>query len=1279
VKPRVHPLTSAARGIWLGQALNPTCRAYWTAEYLELRGPLNRNALRAAVNHAIREAETLHQRIFREGNDLLARVDVPDRIELSETELPESAARALLNAELPPAPDLSCDPLYTLRLLRVGVTHHLLQLRVHHLALDGTGYGLVYQRLLHCYSQFAQGLTPAFEARPLRALITEEADYRRSHAFNLDRAYYAALLRNAKEPSSLQPLRPLGSRPRVRRSHLSAEEFAGGVQKLRSLRLEPAPFLLATLACWLEEHTGERQHVVGLAIAARFSPLALKSPCMAMNIVPVLVDVQRDKTLADVTRSVQEQLRDGRRHQRYRYEDLRADCATRGVARPFGVVLNYMPFGPPSQVDELQITRHPLAAGPVEDLALSIVAEASGWRCDLEGHAEAYDEATLTALEASWRERLEAALAAPEQPIAELFAPRRIASLLVSGGSVEPLDVLTCLERHAQLRPRAPAIEGDGVPSLNYFELLSEVRRCAGAFAQRGVRLGDRVALLLRRLPSTVAAQLAVLWLGATYVPVDPDGPPERILRVLDDARPSLVVAESVDVARLELSRWPCMSPGHRGTAVDRSVVADTTPAYVIFTSGSTGTPNGVVVSRGALAHFTAAGCQRYGLRARDRILQFSPLQFDASVEEIHLTLASGATLVLRTDEMLESLTRFASNCERLGITVLDLPTAFWHELVDAPRSLPRLSAVRLWIIGGEAAHPEKVQRHFERFGDRTRLVNSYGPTETTVVCATAELRPQGCAGPTPIGGPLPGVELLVLDDALQVVDQGRVGQLAVLGPTLATGYFGREELTSTRFVTLLRAGQVHRAYLTGDRVRVNERSELVYLGRLDDELKLSGHRVQPLEVELALSQLPGLAECAVVGVQNAGRAQLAAYYVPRGSGPAPASLREALRARIHPAAIPGHFIRLERLPRDTNGKVDRNALRKLVPSCTAEACLLSEWERTVAAAFSAVLGHAVASPDADFFALGGHSLAALQLASRLSQSTGFDVPISSVFEHTTVRGMARVLATQPQLSGTVSDPLAPYVILREGQEATVFCVHPADGLAYCYWGLGAHWPGVRLIGLQPWALRHPEVTTASMALERHARLIEELRPTGPLHLLGYSSGGGLALELAALLKARGRDVRTLAMLDSLPSDVWQGTPLPTLRDALVSMLDDLDASPRDASGQLVSIESLYERLSAPGSTLAVFDTATLELMARVALDGMIAYRGILHSKWEGELIYFAASPPGGEHTKWRAWLPYLTSTPQVIKVPASHLGMTQPQILERVAAALRPRLQHRV
>ncbi|MHA7630864.1 amino acid adenylation domain-containing protein [Corallococcus sp. M7] len=439
--------------------------------------------------------------------------------------------------------------------------------------------------------------------------------------------------------------------------------------------------------------------------------------------------------------------------------------------------------------------------------------------------------------------------------------------------------------------------------------------------------------------------------------------------------------------------------------------------AYVIYTSGSTGQPNGVQITHGALAHFVAGATLRYGVGPEDRVLQFAPLHFDASVEEIFVTLCAGGRLVLRTDEMLQSVPRLMEACAEAGITLLDLPTAFWHELAySLSTGAARLpDALRTVIIGGEAALPERIARWKDVAGDRVHLLNTYGPTEATVVATVAEL-----AGPdalpsgdeVPIGRPLPGVIAAVVTPQGRLAAPGNEGELCLMGGALARGYLGRPELDAARFTRLDAVEGAPRAYRTGDKVRVREDGQLVFVGRVDDEFKISGHRIDPGEVETVLLMYPGVREAAVVGqVLPGGSRRLCAHLVASPE-PSPAELRKHLLAALPAPMVPGAFAFAERLPRTSTGKIDRKALQNALPADESAALLASAtpMERTVLEVWEQVLGRAATSLQDDFFELGGQSLQSIQVANRLGIAVGRDVPVATVFKHPTVSGLAQAL-----------------------------------------------------------------------------------------------------------------------------------------------------------------------------------------------------------------------------------------------------------------------------
>jgi amino acid adenylation domain-containing protein len=469
--------------------------------------------------------------------------------------------------------------------------------------------------------------------------------------------------------------------------------------------------------------------------------------------------------------------------------------------------------------------------------------------------------------------------------------------------------------------------------------------------------------------------------------------------------------------------------------------------AYLIYTSGSTGAPKGVVVSRRSLAALVAAARETYGVAPGDRVLQFAALGFDTSVEEIFPALAAGATLVVRDEEMLRSPEAFLAACREAAISVLDLPTAYFHELVAglgaaaAPPPPPgRLGPpLRLVILGGERVLPERLAAAAPLLDPAVRLLNTYGPTEATVVATHAEPLVEDREGialgrEVAIGRPLPGARAYVVDRRLEPAPVGVPGELALGGAGVARGYLGRPALTAERFVPdpfELPSGGAPgaRLYRTGDRARWRPGGALEFLGRLDHQVKVRGHRVELGEIEACLAAHPAVREAVVLAREAApGDLRLVAYLAVGDGAPGPAEpldppLRAFAAERLPGAMVPSAFVELPELPRTASGKADRRALAALgdgagsagpAPARPGRAPATAA-EEAVAAVYAAVLGlderaggdRPAVGADDDFFELGGHSLLLPQVLHRVREAFAVDVPLKTLYEESTVAGLA--------------------------------------------------------------------------------------------------------------------------------------------------------------------------------------------------------------------------------------------------------------------------------
>ncbi|MET9552040.1 amino acid adenylation domain-containing protein [Streptomyces sp. NPDC006645] len=585
-------------------------------------------------------------------------------------------------------------------------------------------------------------------------------------------------------------------------------------------------------------------------------------------------------------------------------------------------------------------------------------------------------------------------------------------------------DVWSSLAAQAARTPHEVALV-DATGELDYEALFDLVAEMSDRLADAGVRPGDLVGIRLPRGRDAIVALLAVLRAGAGYVPLDPVYPEARLALMIEETRPrALITADGVVPLDDAVSRQD--------------------PAYVIFTSGSTGRPKGVLVGRRQLRDFTAAFADRFSFAPGDRILQFASLSFDTSVEEVFCPLLRGATLVLRDDDMISRPDLFFDRCDALGITILDLPTAYWHQLVAAldrgETALP--AAVRCVIIGGETARPDAVRRWQAAVGGAARLFNTYGPTETTVGATAADVT-EWSGGPgdvVPIGLPHPGVTCRI----------GADGELLIGGIGVVDGYLNRPELTAERFTTTPGRG---REYRTGDRVRRSPDGQLEFLGRLDDQVKIRGHRVEPAEVEATLRTLDGVTDAVVLVDGTTGRARLIGHVVVSGDATRPttdlAAVRGAL-AEILPAhLVPAALVRHAAFPLNPQGKIDKVALAAKVPRQHAADAAPAGAEGSAAALMGEVLGAPVTSAADDFLALGGDSLDAVRLIAALRQRHGAELTLTRWYADPTVGALARLIDSAAGTAGSAGSAAT-----AESAVATLAerVPHPLSPMQRDYW-----------------------------------------------------------------------------------------------------------------------------------------------------------------------------------------------------------------------------------
>jgi amino acid adenylation domain-containing protein len=683
------------------------------------------------------------------------------------------------------------------------------------------------------------------------------------------------------------------------------------------------------------------------------------------------------------------------------------------------------------------------------------------------------------------------------------------------------------------------AIRCDGA-ALTYRELEARVAELAGALRDRGAGPDTLVGILLDRSVDMVVAALATVRTGAAYVPIDPSIPAARIELILTDADPALVITQRSHAGRVTTTTLLVDEPHPAAVPVRDCPATRDSRAYVIFTSGTTGRPKGVQVSHGNALWLFRDSDAVYGFGPDDVWTLFHSFAFDFSVWEMWGALLYGGCVVVVPAETGKDPAAFRALLRDEGVTVLNqTPTAFAQLVAEDVRHPGRLP-LRHVIFGGEVLRFGELAPWFDKYGDTTpRLVNMYGITETTVVSTYKPVTAADLSrSDSSIGVPMSELEFLLVDDDLNPVADGEIGEIVVTGPGVAIGYLNRPELTAERFVTI---GGV-RGYRSGDLATRAGDGELVYHGRSDDQVKLRGYRIELGEVERAVAAVPGLAQAAVVVRDLPGRGpSLVAYVVPDLGAPAPVAIRERLAEVLPGYMLPARIEFLDAMPMTSNGKLDRTALPEpAAESAAAESVRDTTMDPVTTRVHDIVAGLldvTAVSTTTDFFALGGHSLLATRVLAGVRDVFGVQVPLREFLLRPTVAALAdAVRAAAPVLSRPPERSVLLPLHHNDDPAPVVVSIPGALGFGLSYAQLSAMTPGRAwyAVDLGDLAVERGAGLTLPGLLADLVGLVTEAAAGRDVHLVGHSLGGTLGFALVPALRALGQEVASLTMFDAV-------------------------------------------------------------------------------------------------------------------------------------------------
>ncbi|MFI1252229.1 amino acid adenylation domain-containing protein [Streptomyces netropsis] len=1317
-RPEVLPLSFAQQRLWFLDRLeqSPTYNAPFA---FRIRGKVDAEALQVAVADVVARHEALRTTFPAIDGEPRQVILAPEHagVKVAVVLCAAEDLPSLVQASAFASFDLATELPFRVTLFSAQNDDHVLLLTLHHIASDGWSEAPLLRDLSAAYRDRLDGEAPRW--RPLPVQYADYALWQRDLLDDIGEGqseFWTRTLAGLPQELALPADRPRPAQATrtggLIHFHIPAELHGQLDTLARGHGATLFMSLQAALAALLTHFGAGTDIPLGTATAGRTDQALDDLVGFFVNTLVLRTDTSGDPTFSELLQRVREGDLAAFAHQDLPFEQLVKELnPDRTAARhPLFQTMLVLQNNAEATLDlpGTTVTTQGFDTAPTKfDLDFTFVegrdeqSEPGGIDGLLHYSADLFDHSTAESLTRHLLRVLDAAVTTPDAPIGslELLSPLERDRLLVQWNDTaralpDNRMLHEIFEEQARRLPDATALV-DARGALTFHELNTRANQLAWLLIGQGVGPEQHVATLLPRTGEHLVALLAVLKAGACYVPLDPEYPVDRLALMLDDAAPTLVLTDTGHADRLQphcgttpallplddptlratLTRYAPVDPG----PADRPVRL--TPehlAYVIYTSGSTGRPKGVAVEHRSLANLfhghlgeVYASWSADGHRIRAALT--GPLTFDSSWCPL-LWMMGGHELHLIDDEIRRDPRALVEYVAAEAIDYLEVSPTYCRQLMAAGLlSDGQASRPRIIELGGEGC--DQALWNDLRAVSGTVTVNGYGPTEGTVYVSYATAADH--ERPT-IGRPMGNNRVYVLDERLRPAPVGVVGELYLAGTGVARGYVGCPGLTAQRFVACPFGPPGERMYRTGDLVRWHADGVLEYMGRADDQVKIRGFRIEPGEVEAVLAGHDAIGHVAVIVREDRpGDRRLVAYVVAgpdgeAGTAPDAAALRRFATERLPRHMVPSAFVFLDALPLTSRGKLDRRALPAPGDGATAvRRAPRTVREELLCGLFGQILGVPAVGVDDDFFALGGHSMLATQLISRVRSVLGAELDIRTLFDAPTVADLAERLDTAEDRG---EDSLAVLLPLRKmrrpagaplpGDAAPprpLFCVHPAAGISWVYSGLLRHLPSDQpLYGLQAHGLTQPDAAPASMAemVEAYLAQIRSVQPEGPYSLLGWSFGGVAAHEMAVRLQEEGQRVDSLVLLDSYPPVGEPGEGAmgeAELRQALFASLGHRPDSATDAT-----------------SPLALLGDRGLAAMTRVFAHNAALQDGFTPRTFQGDLLVFEATEdkaPGSARP--HDWEAHVTGRIEVTPVRGAHGELTRPDRLDRIGPVL--------
>ncbi len=1109
------PLSSAQQRVWFVEQFESGSTGNQFTCAFRLRGELDERDLRQAVQAVVERHGTLRTRFVEVDGRPAQIVETDARIQLSQEDwsgYPKSAQAEKLTALLRSEWDQPFQPgfpMFRLKLVHLAVNEYIFVQTFHYLVSDQASLEIFFRELVQAYTAARQGRDPQWEALSLQYIdfVAWEQSYRKQDGLVQDLAYWKDQL------AGLHPVTLPYDAERSRASTaagvyhvtLPAEQFAILKQPEKMQKASTHAVVAAALAVLLAKLTDGRECLIACPVEIRHDPVF--NPLMGcfLNLVPLRLGIEGwTQEFWTLVESVQKTIDEDSLHCRIPFEDLVAELSPDrriDLAPPFPIeldvhgeecetcVINGL------QVERLRVDKQRVAF----DLEINVYERNGRLDFDWVYKRDLFDHERIADMAELYLRILQSAIADPHAPILKIV-PAPTDTQIVAGAEIQAagpeLSVVELFEQQAASLPDATALVC-GEEAVSYMEARQKVHELSLQLKRLGAGPEEIIGVCISRSVELVLACMAVLKTGSACLPIAPEIPFARKSEIINDARVTILLTTTplegplphpLRVVRIdEAMRRNAEAESESFSGQNADVIRGEQAAYAVYTSGSTGRPKGVVVSHGSLAHKIRTINQRLGIGPSTKYAVIAPIGVDPLFEQMLCPVCAGGQVTVVPEEVVEDRAAFLAYCGLHEISVVDVTPALAEHLFESTSDL----GFEILIVGGDVL-TTRVANGLQKSGAAKRLFNVYGPTETCIDATFHEIVGE-LKNAVPIGKPFPGYYTFVLDEQLRPVGMNVIGELYIAGVGVARGYLNHPSLTAERFVACpFASGGGQRMYRTGDLARWGEDFVLEFAGRADDQIKISGYRVEPEEVRAVLQELPGVKEALVIAYESSGHKQLAAYMIAdRSDESFCRSVSDELRKRLPDYMVPSAVIPLQSWPLTLSGKIDRRALPQPgTRPAKPKRLPVTKKERELARIVAELLSLPAVGMDDNFFELGGHSLLAMKLISRIQSAFQSKISLRKIFECPTVAELATHLSDLPAASQL---PLVPQA--RDGQLCLSFAQQRLWVINQMEKGNGQYnWlEGWRILGeLNPDALKR----ALQAIIDRH----ESLRTQFPLH-----------------------------------------------------------------------------------------------------------------------------------------------------------------------------------